>query len=524
MKMYTDRICGIFGCLLFTSVAAFAGCKNGVVEPFGERYYRGLSTERLMEYLMKRICIVGTVFVAMMAVAEKPNVIYILADDLGYGEVGYNGQELIKTPELDAMAAVGMKFSNHYSGNAVCAPARCSLMTGLHPGHAYIRSNSPGYPNGQTPLPPNTETVATLMKRAGYTTAIIGKWGLGGVVEDVPNPVLNSGHPNRQGFDHFFGYLDQRKAHNYYPDHLWRNSEYVKLNNSSNGWDKANQDYSHDLMTEEAISWLTENRQKPMFLYLAYCIPHTHWQVPDLGIYAGEEWPEKKFNIQAAMVSRMDRDIGRIKRHLEALGLAKNTLIIFNSDNGAHGRGGTREFFKATAGLKGKKRQLTEGGVRSPMFAYWPGRIAAGTASVHLSAFWDFLPTLSELTEEKMEGIADGISMLPTLLGNPKKQRKHEYLYWELYEGRPMCAVRMGDWKGIVLDRRQGMNIELYNLEIDEFEQTNVAADHPEVVERIRSAMLESHTTSLFWNITNNPLYNLKVACERSGVTYVPRQ
>ena len=465
------------------------------------------------------------VFLVMaVSAAEKPNVIYILADDLGYGEVGYNGQEMIKTPELDAMAAAGMKFTNHYCGNAVCAPTRCSLMTGLHPGHAYIRANSPGYPNGQTPLQEGTETVAHLAKRAGYATAIIGKWGLGGVLEDVPNPMLNSGHPNKQGFDHFFGYLDQRKAHNYYPDHLWRNSELVKLDNPGGAWGKGNRDYSHDLMTEEAISWITENKDQPMFLYLAYCIPHTHWQVPDQGIYEDKDWPEEKFKIQAAMVSRMDRDIGRIKCHLEALGLAKNTLIIFNSDNGAHGRGGTREFFKTTAGLKGKKRQMTEGGVRSPMMAYWPGKIPAGSTSDHLSAFWDFMPTMAELTGEKPETETDGISMLPTLLGKVEKQQQHKYLYWELYEGRPNCGVRMGKWKGIVLDRRQGMNIELYNLEIDQFEQANVAADYPKIVERIRRAMLESHTPSLLWDISNHPFYNLKVACELSGVTYVPRQ
>ena len=473
---------------------------------------------------MKQLFMVGMVLVAAVAVAEKPNVIYILADDLGYGEVGYNGQQMIKTPELDAMAAGGMKFSNHYCGNAVCAPARCSLMTGLHPGHAYVRSNSPGYPNGQTPLPEGTETVAQLVKRAGYTTAIIGKWGLGGVLKDEPNPVLNSGHPNKQGFDHFFGYLDQRKAHNYYPDHLWRNSEFVKLDNPGGAWGKGNNDYSHDLMTEEAIRWITNNQEKPMFLYLAYCIPHTHWQVPDLGAYADKDWPEERFAIQAAMVSRMDRDIGRIKRLLKELGLAENTLILFNSDNGAHGRGGTREFFDTTAGLKGKKRMMTEGGVRSPMIAYWPGKIAAGSHSDHLSAFWDFMPTMAELTGEKMKTRTDGISMLPTLLGASEKQRKHDYLYWELYEGRPNCGVRMGKWKGIVRDRRQGMDIELYDLEADEFEEVNVAALHPEMVECILNAMLESHEPSPFWDKANKPLYHAAAATELNGVEPLPRK
>jgi len=441
-------------------------------------------------YLLVTVSTLCSESLAIEQPPSKPNVIYILADDLGYGEVGYNGQEMIKTPELDALAKEGMTFTAHYCGNAVCAPTRCSLLTGLHPGHA----------------------------------SVIGKWGLGGVHEDVPDPVLNSGHPNRQGFDHFFGYLDQAKAHNYYPDHLWRNSDLVKLDNPNKGRAKGNKDYSHDLMTEEAVKWISDNKDEPMFLYLAYCIPHTKWQVPDLGRYKDEDWPKKNYKIQAAMVSRMDRDIGRIKRLLEELGIAENTLVVFNSDNGAHGQGGTREFFDTTAGLKGKKRHMTEGGVRSPMLAYWPGKIAAGTSSDHLSAFWDFLPTMAELTGESMSAPTDGISMLPTLLGQPEKQRQHEYLYWELYEGRPNCGVRMGKWKGIVLDRRKGMDVELYDLESDEMEQVNVAAQHPEIVQQIRNAMQESHQPSPFWDKANKPLFNGRAACERNGVTFVPRK
>ena len=395
-------------------------------------------------------------------------------------------------------------------------------MTGLHPGHAYIRSNSPRYPNGQTPLPKDTETVATLAKRAGYTTAIIGKWGLGGVLEDVVNPVVNSGHPNHQGFDHFFGYLDQRKAHNYYPDHLWRNRELVKLENSSNGWDPANRDYSHDRMTEEAIKWITTNKEEPLFLYLAYCVPHTWWQVPDLGMYEDEDWPEQHLQIQAAMVSRMDRDIGRIKRLLETLGLAENTLILFNSDNGAHGQGLTREFFDTTAGLNGKKRMMTEGGVRSPMLAYWPGTIKAGTTSDHLSAFWDFLPTMAELTGEPIRGETDGISMVPELLGLKEQQAKHAYLYWELYEGRPNCGVRMDHWKGIVKDRRNGMKIELYDLRVDEVEQVNVAEAYPLIVSQIRSIMEEAHQPNPYWDKEHTPLFNAAKACSVSGVIPEP--
>jgi arylsulfatase A len=443
--------------------------------------------------------------------ASKPNIIYILADDLGYGETGYNGQTMIKTPELDALAAKGMQFTSHYCGNSVCAPTRCSLMTGLHPGHAYIRANSPGYPNGQTPLPAGTETVATLMKRAGYATAIIGKWGLGGI---NPDGKPNSGHPNQQGFDHFFGYLDQRHAHEYYPEHLIRNTEEVPLNNSK---EAGNNDYSHDLMTEEAVEWIKAKKDHPFFLYLAYCIPHTKWQVPELGEYAEMDWPKENYKIQAAMISRMDRDIGRIARLVEELGLAENTLITFNSDNGAHGQGGTREFFSATGALKGKKRSMYEGGVRSPMIAYWPGKVPAGTTSDHMSAFWDWLPTMAELTGEPLKGKTDGLSMLPTLLGKDGAQKKHKYLYWELYEGKPNCAVRLGNWKGVVTDRRKGI-IELYDLSKDESEMTDLADQYPEIVERIRKAMLESHEPSPFWDKDNKPLYNVEAACKANGL------
>ena len=464
---------------------------------------------------LKIACMIVALIGLQSGAARKPNVIYILADDLGYGEVGYNGQTMIKTPELDAMAAKGMRFTAHYCGNSVCAPTRCSLMTGLHPGHAYIRANSPGYPNGQTPLPEGTETVAKLMKRAGYATAIIGKWGLGGVLEDKPNPVLNSGHPNKQGFDYFFGYLDQRKAHNYYPDHLWRNSEFVKLNNAKN----QENDYSHDLMTQEAVQWITGKKDQPFFLYLAYCIPHVHWQVPELGQYADKDWPAT-MKKQAAMDSRMDRDIGRIKRLLEELGLANDTLILFNSDNGAHGMGGTLEFFKTTGPLRGKKRQMYEGGVRSPMMAYWPGTVPADTVNDSMSAFWDFLPTMSELTGEPIKGKTDGISMLPTLLGKNDQQQKHKYLYWELYEGKkPNCGVRYGKWKGVVVDRRKGLNIELYDVSTDAGERSDVAAQHPEVVDEIRSMMEEAHEPSPFWDKDfPGKMYNTEAACKVNGV------
>jgi len=321
--------------------------------------------------------LVLTLFVGILTGGEKANVIYILADDLGYGEVGYQGQEKIKTPRLDDLATKGMTFTSHYCGNSVCAPSRCSLMTGKHPGHAYIRANSPGYPGGQTPLPEGTETLGTLMKRAGYKTGIIGKWGLGGV---WPNGIRTSGVPEKQGFDHFFGFLDQRRAHNYYPDYLWRNSKKVPMNQ------KGQRDYAHDKMTEEAISFIKGHHKSPFFLYLAYLIPHIQYQVPSLGQYKDKNWP-KEMKIHAAMTTRMDRDIGKIVDLLVSLGISENTLLIFNSDNGAHGKSNSSQFLKTSGELRGLKRSMYEGGVRSPMLAYWPGTIKPGQRSDHISLF-----------------------------------------------------------------------------------------------------------------------------------------
>ena len=447
-----------------------------------------------------------TIFIAVLfAQQNSPNVIYILADDLGYADVGYNGQKLIETPELDFLAKNGMQFTNHYCGNAVCAPSRASLLMGKHPGHSYIRANSPGYPNGQTPIPAGSETLGTLMQRAGYTTACIGKWGLGGF--------HNSGNPNKQGFDYFFGYTDQRKAHNYYPQYLWENGTKKYLDNN-NG--KQNE-YSHDLFTEKAISFIKKNENNPFFLYLAYTIPHLRLQVPDLAQYENKKWP-LNMKIQAAMITRMSRDIGVIVDLIKKLGLEKNTLIMFNSDNGAHGKVGTLDFFKPSGNLKGIKRTMYEGGLRSPMVAYWPGKITAGIKNDHLSAFWDMLPTFSELTGEPIVGNSDGISMLPTLLGKNLFQKKHEYLYWELYEGRPNSAVRYGKWKGVVRDRREGNEIQLFNLEIDESEINNVAKQNPEIVLEIQSIMEKSHEKNPFWDKDFKPLFNAEAASKVNGV------
>lgn len=441
--------------------------------------------------------------------ALRPNIIYILADDLGYAEVGFNGQKLIKTPELDKLAAGGMTFNSHYCGNAVCAPSRCSLMTGRHPGNAFIRANSPGFPNAQTPIPLESETLGKISKRAGYNTAIIGKWGLGGM---FPNGEQSPGHPLKQGFDYFYGYLDQRRAHNYYPDFLWKNEEKVFINKK--GEEK---NYSHDLMTEEALSWVSQqSADTPYFLYLAYCIPHTKYQVPDQGDYKEKDWPER-FRIHAAMTSRMDRDIGRLIQKLEDLGQLENTLIIFNSDNGAHGQMGSEEFFDTSGELRGIKRSLYEGGVRSPMIASWKGKIQPGSTSDHLSAFWDMLPTFSELTGEAVQGEHDGISMVPTLLGTEQKEQ-HPYLYWELYEKKPNRGVRMGKWKGVITNLTESDEIELYDISDDTGEVKNIAAEHPEVVKKIRDAMEESHHPSKFWVVDKSPFYQVDEALKFFGL------
>lgn len=440
----------------------------------------------------------------LSAEAKKPNVIYILCDDLGYGELGYNGQKKIQTPELDELASNGLIFTDHYCGNAVSAASRCVLMTGLHPGHALVRSNSPGYPGGQLPLGKDSETVGKLMQRAGYKTACIGKWGLGAFD--------NSGNPNKQGFDHFFGYTDQVEAHEYYPSYLWRNGKKVILN--ENGVKK---DYSHDLFTKEAYEFVEQNQNTPFFLYLAYTIPHVKYQVPDLAQYKEKDWPEN-MKIHAAMTSRMSKDVGGLVELLRKLGLEENTLIIFSSDNGAHGLFGSLEFFKTSGELRDKKFSMYEGGVRTPTFAYWPGKVPSGKTTSHISAFWDLLPTLSELTGEQIKGRTDGISFLPTLLGKDSEQKKHKYLYWEIYERMPRCAVRYKNWKGVVTDMRKGYNIELYNVNTDESEQKNVASQHPEIVAEILKMMKESHEPNPYWDKDNSPLFNVKKACLDNGV------
>ncbi len=466
---------------------------------------------------------------------KKPNIIYILADDLGYGDLGCYGQNKIETPHIDRLAREGKGFTQFYAGSPVCAPSRCVLLTGKHTGHAFIRGNhewgergevwnfakAVEDPNleGQYPIPENTTTIGTLLQSAGFTTGIVGKWGLGGP--------LSHGIPSKQGFDFFFGYNCQRQAHTYYPKHLWKNEEKVwldnelivpgtKLDEGANpydpaSYDKFNQsDYAPDLMFEEILGFVKENQQNPFFLYWASPIPHVPIQAPQRWVdyyvqkfgdeepYLGQHgyfparYPHATF---AAMVSYLDENVGRLVETLKELGLYDNTLILFTSDNGAGiGGGSTAEWFDSAAPFMSQrgrtKGTVYEGGIRTPLIAVWPGHIKADSKSDHISAFYDVMPTLCELTGVATPEDTDGISFLPALL-DIQEQHQHEFLYWEFPSYGGQQAVRIGKWKGMRRNilSEDNIDIQLFDLETDLQEQNNVAAQHPEVVEKIREIM-----------------------------------
>ena len=427
----------------------------------------------------------------------RPNIIFLLADDLGYGDLGCYGQQQIQTPNLDRMAKEGIRFTNFYAGSTVCAPSRCALMTGLHSGHGYVRGNA------RLNLRPTDRTVAEVLHGAGYRTGLIGKWGLG--------HEGSGGVPTRKGFDSFFGYLDQVHAHNYYPSFLLRNEERVFLKNEVPKEGPAGQgvatkkvDYSHDLFAKEALDFIDQNKERPFFLYLAFTIPHANnearnkgMEVPDLGNYQDKDWPEAQKGL-AAMVTRMDADVGRLLERLKKHGLDERTVVFFSSDNGPHQEGGNNPaFFQSSGPLRGIKRDLYEGGIRVPMIARWPGKIEAGTVSSHLGAFWDFLPTAAEIIGVTAPPKLDGISFLPELLG--KKQSKHEFLYWEFHEGGFVQAVRMGRWKGVRL--KPGSPLEAYDLTTDLGEKTNIAEKQPEVVAKMEAYMKTARTEAAEWPI-----------------------
>lgn len=435
---------------------------------------------------------------------DKPSIIFIIADDLGYGDLGCYGQQVIRTPNLDRMAAEGMRFTQCYAGSTVCAPSRCALMLGQHTGHCLIRGND------RLPLRPQDVTVAEVLKAAGYTTALIGKWGLG-----EPE---TTGHPLRQGFDYFFGYTDQTHAHNYYPEFLWRNTDRVVLKNEvAPQWQGRlpgvavrRVEYSHDLFVADALRFVEENRDKPFFLYLAITIPHANneagkegMEVPDLGEFADKDWPAPEKG-KAAMIARMDRDIGTLLAKLKQLGIDERTAVFFTSDNGPHREGGVDPtFFRSSGELRGIKRDLYEGGIRVPMIVRWPEKIKPGVSD-HVWAFWDFLPTAAELAGAAAPAPPqiDGISVVPTLLGRPG-QAQHEFLYWEFHEGASKQAVRMGDWKAVRLSPEAPL--QLYRLDEDLGEKKDIAAEHPEVVAKIETYLKTARTESEHWPLRTKP-------------------
>ena len=429
---------------------------------------------------------------------DKPNIIFIMADDLGYADLGCYGQDKIRTPNIDSIAAEGIRFTDCYAGAAVCAPSRSTIITGQHTGHTRIRGNRSQATDNRIPLLPEDPSIASVLQNAGYTTGIIGKWGLG-----EPG---TTGIPAKKGFDHFFGFLNQRNAHTYYPPFVWRNQEKVILEGNQNG---QRNDYVHDSFTEEALSFVEENRNEPFFLYLPYTIPHLELAVPEdsLNEYKGQ-FPEIPYTddhyadqthpraAYAAMIARMDRDIGKIMDLLDTHGLTEDTLIFFTSDNGPNDRDGvTAEFFNNNGPFRGYKGELYEGGIRVPMVAKWPGKIPEGVVNNTPWAFWDLLPTFAELAGAEHPEQIDGISMISALQNEP--QESHEYFYWETTSSGFTQAVRMGDWKAIWVGIENP--VELYNLAEDISESNNIAADHPDIVAKATELFTSARTPSKHW-------------------------
>ncbi len=438
--------------------------------------------------------------------AEKPNIIYILADDLGINDFGCYGQKIMKTPRIDQMAKEGMQFFNHYSGSTVCAPTRSCLMTGQHTGRTRIRGNSKAH------LKPEDVTVAEVLKKAGYATGCVGKWGLG----EASSP----GIPNQQGFDFFFGYLNQSRAHRFYPDYIWRNEKKEHYPNNPT----KRETYIHDSFTREGLNWIEKQSKtdEPFFLYMAYTLSHVDLDVPDdsmepylktikeKGPYKNPNSPQKGYRSHptpracfAGMTSRLDRDVGKILDLVDKLGISKNTIIMFSSDNGPTPAGGADpDFFDGNGIYKGIKRDLYEGGIRVPLIARWPGKIKAASRSNHISAHWDLMATVSDLTDTSPADDHTGISFLPSLLGNGE-QKSHDHLYWEFYERGGKQAIRKGDIKAVRLDRiKSGAKgpWEIYDLSSDPGEKTNLASKRPELQAVFNKLANEAATESTLFN------------------------
>ena len=455
--------------------------------------------------------------VCSLQAADKPNIIFILADDLGYGDLGCYGQKIIKTPNLDRMAAEGLKFRNFYAGCTVCASSRSVLMTGQHMGHTFVRGNGRGK---EQSLRTDDITVAEVLKGAGYRTALCGKWGLG---NDRPN---ETGLPNDQGFDHFYGYLNQVHAHNYYPEFLWLDKSKMPLRNVVirndrgyggfvGGYASEQVDYSHDLILSDALRFVEANKDAPFFLYLALTIPHANnegtrmsptkngQEVPHYGAYAQEDWPDPDKG-QAAMISRMDHGIGVLLKKLEQLKIDENTLVMFSSDNGHHDEGNhDTDRFDPNGPLRGKKRDLYEGGIRVPMIARWPGKTPAGKVTDHISYFGDLMATAANLAGTSHPDNTDSVSFVPTLMGKQAEQKEHDYLYWEFYEQGSKQAVRFGKWKAVRQPMFDG-EIELFDLDSDLGEAKNVAGEHAELVTKAADMMKAAHTPNPNWKVRGN--------------------
>lgn len=444
-------------------------------------------------------------------VPTQPNIIYILADDLGYGDLGCYGQTKFETPNLDRMAAEGMLFTQHYAGSTVCAPSRSVLLTGQHTGHTPIRGNKEYNPEGQHPMSHTAYTLAEMLKEAGYATGAFGKWGLGFVGTE--------GDPNNQGFDEFYGYNCQRQAHRYYPMHLWHNSQKISLEGNDF---KNTEVYAGDLIHEQALKFIDDNKDQPFFMYYPNVIPHAELIMPEgemMNKYRGkfEEQPhvdnrpganygDEPFEVKyycsqpeprttfAAMVSLLDKQVGEVFGKLKELGIDDNTIVMFSSDNGPHKEGGADpDFFNSNGGLRGYKRDLYEGGVRAPMIVRWPSKIKGRSKSSHVSAFWDVMPTLADAAGVPVPKNIDGISFMPELVG--EQQEQHDYLYWEFHEQGGKQAVRKGKWKAVRLNcfDEAKTTVELYDLSADKGEENNVAAEYPQIVEEMLVIMQKEH-------------------------------
>ncbi|MEQ1827300.1 MAG: arylsulfatase [Pirellula sp.] len=460
------------------------------------------------------VCFLFVAFVeTSLIAADRPNLIWIMADDLGYGDLGCYGQKVIPTPNLDRMAAQGMRFTHFYSGATVCAPSRSVLMTGMHHGRTRVRGNAGrANPIAQSLLPEDT-TVAKLLQKAGYATALTGKWGLGDVGAAEP------GLPRKQGFDYFYGFLNQHHAHNHFPDYLWRNEDRVPLRNkitpvgeSGGGYATESIEFADDLIAGEAMKFVDDHRAKPFFLYWSLVIPHANnertrelkdgAEVPNYGPFADKDWPNPDKG-QAAMISMMDNYVGRMLKRLQELRISENTLVIFTSDNGPHNESNHNlSRFNPSGPLTGIKRSLTDGGIRVPAIAWWPSKIKPNTVSEHVAYFGDWMATAAELSGASMPNGHDSISFVPALLGNSEKQAKHEFLYWEFHEGGfKQAALYQGRWKGIRSKSPTG-KVVLYDQHNDIAEKTDVADKFPEIAAKIGDYLATARSDSPQWQPT----------------------